>query len=182
MRANWAAGCSSTWPASDSTLTLRRVSTAISRRRRGLAGYLRITCRELVRYRPSTYRLRTDRSTFSGAALLVTLANSPQFGNGARIAPGARLDDGRLDLVVFERASRVRTLLAVPRLFSGGVDRVPGMSDRADRARDHRGRPADDRSRGRRTVSRRVHARGPRPPGRASNRSCLEELEAVLEL
>ncbi len=96
--------------------------------RRGLAGYIRITCRELVRYRPSTYRLRTDRSTFSGAALLVTLANSPQFGNGARIAPGARLDDGRLDLVVFREASRMRTLLAVPRLFSGGIDRVPGMS------------------------------------------------------
>ena len=35
-------------------------------------------------------------------ALLVTVANSSQFGNGARIAPTRRLDDGLLDLVVFE--------------------------------------------------------------------------------
>ena len=81
--------------------------------RRGLVGYVRIICtgaafatgRRRIGFEPTA-------STFAGAALLVTLANSPQFGNGARIAPAARLDDGRLDLVVFEERSRVRTLLA----------------------------------------------------------------------
>jgi hypothetical protein len=96
--------------------------------RRGPIGYARIIGRELIRYRPLTFRLCTDRSTFAGPALLVTLANSPQFGNGARIAPGARVDDGRLDLVVFREASRMRTLLALPRLFAGSVDRLPGIS------------------------------------------------------
>jgi len=72
-----------------------------------------------------------SRPTISGSArraLLVTVANSPQFGNGARIAPLARLDDGRLDLVVFEEVSRFATICAVPRLFRGGVERVRGMS------------------------------------------------------
>ena len=95
---------------------------------RGLLGYARIVCRELARYRPSGYRVSTGQSTFAGPALLVTLANSPQFGNGARIAPGARVDDGRLDLVIFQEASRARTLLALPRLFAGGLGRLSGVS------------------------------------------------------
>ena len=96
---------------------------------RGLAGYVRIVARELARYRCAEYRI--DGADAPTTALLVTIANSPQFGNGAVIAPGARLDDGRLDLVVFEEVSRVRTLLAVPRLFTGGVARLRGVSIRA---------------------------------------------------
>jgi diacylglycerol kinase family enzyme len=61
-------------------------------------------------------------------ALLVTVANSPQWGNGARIAPAARVDDGRLDLVVFEETSRFATICAVPRVFTGAVERLRGVS------------------------------------------------------
>jgi diacylglycerol kinase family enzyme len=99
---------------------------AETRGRRGFSAYARITARELWAYRSCSYRIN-DR-TASGNALIVTLANSPQFGNGARIAPAARLDDGRLDLVVFEESSRVATLFAVPRLFVGGLDRVRGVT------------------------------------------------------
>ena len=60
----------------------------------------------------------------------MTLANSSQFGNGSLIAPGARVDDGRLDLVVVEERSRVATILAVPRLFTGGIERVAGVTIR----------------------------------------------------
>jgi diacylglycerol kinase family enzyme len=94
--------------------------------RRGFSAYARITARELWAYRSCSYRIN-DRIA-SGNALIVTLANSPQFGNGARIAPAARLDDGRLDLVVFEESSRVATLFAVPRLFVGGLNRVRGVT------------------------------------------------------
>ena len=52
----------------------------------------------------------------------MTIANSAQFGNGARIAPGARVDDGELDLVVVEERSRLATICQLPRLFNGTVD------------------------------------------------------------
>ena len=96
--------------------------------RRGFTAYARITARELWAYRSCSYRI--DDHGNRRNALIVTLANSPQFGNGARIAPAARLDDGRLDLVVFEEFSRVATLLAVPRLFVGGLDRLRGVTSR----------------------------------------------------
>ena len=61
-------------------------------------------------------------------AILVTAANSAQFGNGARIAPRALLDDGLLDLVIVEERARWRTVCSVPRLFDGTVERIPGCS------------------------------------------------------
>jgi diacylglycerol kinase family enzyme len=95
--------------------------------RRGFISYARITARELWRYRCGRYRIDGVAPV---SALLITFANSAQFGNGARIAPAARIDDGALDMVVFEERSRLRTLWGLPRLFTGGVARVSGVSIR----------------------------------------------------
>jgi len=99
-------------------------------RRRGLAGYVGIAARALGTYVPQQYAITTDDGRTEARAILVTIANSAQFGNGARIAPGARVDDGLLDLVVVEERSRWRTVCQVPRLFNGTADRIPGCSIR----------------------------------------------------
>jgi YegS/Rv2252/BmrU family lipid kinase len=96
--------------------------------RRGLSTYVRITARELWGYQPGTYRI--DDAPGGRRALLIAFANSAQFGNGARIAPAARLDDGLLDLVVFEEVSRFATFCGLPRLFNGTVGRLRGVSTR----------------------------------------------------
>ena len=101
--------------------------------RRGLVTYALIAARALMDYQPATYTIRTsdaDGTARTVRAVLVTVANSPEFGNGAVIAPGARVDDGLLDLVVFEEKSRVRTLTHLPRLFNGTVDCAEGCSIR----------------------------------------------------
>jgi diacylglycerol kinase (ATP) len=95
-------------------------------RRRGFLGYANITARALASYVPLTYRITLDGLPRDVRAVLVTLANSAQFGNGALIAPGARVDDGQLDLVVFEERSRFRTICGLPRLFNGTIERVRG--------------------------------------------------------
>jgi YegS/Rv2252/BmrU family lipid kinase len=102
-------------------------------RRRGLATYVRVSARALLTYRCAAYRIEAGDAgrvapQTCDRALIVTVANSPQFGNGARIAPAARLDDGKLDLVVFEEVSRLATIWSVPRLFTGSVARVRGLS------------------------------------------------------
>lgn len=93
--------------------------------RRGFANYVRIIARELRLYNCATYRVNGGAAV---RALLVTVANSGQFGNGARIAPDAQIDDGQLDLVVFEERSRLSTVLALPKLFTGGAASVPGVT------------------------------------------------------
>jgi len=96
--------------------------------RRGLSTYLRVAARAFLTYRARPYTIdgvRTSRPT-----LLVTVANAAQFGNGAWIAPHARVDDGHLDLVVAEERHRLASLWAIPRLFTKTVYRVPGVSIR----------------------------------------------------
>src|SRR5262249_1233603 len=79
-------------------------------RRRGFLGYAAIPARALTSYVPLRYRVSAPGTPeLDVRAVLLTIANSAQFGNGALIAPGARVDDGELDLVVFEERSRVRT-------------------------------------------------------------------------
>jgi diacylglycerol kinase family enzyme len=77
---------------------------------------------------PQTYTITTAEGCEVSRAVLVTVANSAQFGNGARIAPRALLDDGLLDLVVVRERARWRTVVNVPRLFDGTVERIPGCS------------------------------------------------------
>jgi diacylglycerol kinase (ATP) len=96
--------------------------------RRGFAGYVAITARALFTYIPQSYTITTAEGCKASRAVLVTVANSAQFGNGARIAPRALLDDGLLDLVVVEERARWRTVCHVPRLFDGTVERMPGCS------------------------------------------------------
>ena len=100
-------------------------------RRRGLVTYASISSRALVSYRPSTYRIRIgDEDCPPVRAVLVTIANSAEFGNGAIIAPGAQVDDGELDLVVMEEHSRLNTIAQLPRLFQGTVHHAKGCTMR----------------------------------------------------
>ncbi len=96
-------------------------------RRRGFLTYARAAAVEVWMYSCANYRIDGIEHR---RVLLTTVANTSQFGNGARIAPLARPDDGRLDLVVFKESSRVATICGLPRLFVGGLTRLKGFSVR----------------------------------------------------
>jgi YegS/Rv2252/BmrU family lipid kinase len=113
-----------------------------SNRRRGLINYAGITARALREYEPATYTVITGKERAAVRAILIAIANSAQFGNGARIAPGALVDDGRLDLVVVEERTRWQTVRHIPRLFTGSVGRIPGCTiERIERVRIECDRP-----------------------------------------
>ena len=84
-----------------------------------------LTFGELPRYRSEHYRIEWSGRTEHRRALFIAFANSRQYGNGAQIAPRARLDDGLLDLVVVEAQPLVAHRVADPRLVHGaGSSRV----------------------------------------------------------
>jgi diacylglycerol kinase (ATP) len=93
---------------------------------RGFSAYLKIGARALLSYEPALYSITTESERLSVRALVVVIANGVQYGNNARIAPGARVDDGQLDLVTVEERSRCSTICQTPRLFNGTIGRAPG--------------------------------------------------------
>jgi len=95
--------------------------------RRGLTRYVRIALRELAAYRPLACVVTTDGVAIETSAFIVAVANTRQYGNGALVAPRARLDDGRLDVVVIGHRPAWLAMAQAPFLFAGQLARVPGV-------------------------------------------------------
>ena len=102
-------------------------------RRRGPLGYLSLSMSELMRYRAKTYRLTIDGDVLDRPVMLLALANGRQYGNRVLIAPGARLDDGLLEVVVIEPMSLPVIASKLPSLFRGTLCESPGITMRAAR-------------------------------------------------
>ncbi len=69
-----------------------------------------------IRYRPARMSVALDDGEVRTRALMVSVSNGPFTGAGMNIAPHARLDDGKFDVVVFRRLSKprlVRHLLSI---------------------------------------------------------------------
>ena len=96
--------------------------------RRGFGRYMSIAMRELIRFVPDLYTISANGTQLETRALFIAIANSRQYGNGATIAPGARIDDGALDVVIVGERSPWSAIVQMPALFSGKVDRLPGVT------------------------------------------------------
>ena len=103
---------------------------------RGVRRYVVSAVRELWKYRPKHYVLDTGQSSVSKTALIVALANTRQYGTNMQIAPLARPDDGFLELVVVPPIPLVTTLWRAPRLLTGTIHRVPGVTMESIRSLD----------------------------------------------
>jgi len=93
--------------------------------RRGLPGYARVGLAVLRELRTERCQITCGARVENHEILLVAVANSDQYGNHARIAPGARVDDGRLDLVAVKAVGLGAAATLEPRLFLGNIDRSP---------------------------------------------------------
>lgn len=90
----------------------------------GSTKYLLAVLVEIMRLRTVHYRIeledtggRSRTEHFEG--VLLNVANTSSIGGGLRIVPGARADDGLLELFTVAPLGRARFLVLFPRLFSG---------------------------------------------------------------
>lgn len=86
---------------------------------RGPMRYNLATVIELSTFRPLPYSLELDGERLQMEGMLVAIGNSSSFGGGMRIAEGAVMDDGFLDVVTIGPLSRLELARTYPRLFNG---------------------------------------------------------------
>jgi diacylglycerol kinase (ATP) len=96
--------------------------------RRGFGRYIEIASRQLFSFRAGEYEIVADGVTWRSKALVVALANGRQYGNGAIIAPDARIDDGRLEVIVVGERTALKAMTQMPMLFKGRIGQVPGIT------------------------------------------------------
>jgi diacylglycerol kinase (ATP) len=78
---------------------------------------------QAFRYQAESWRLAAGERSFEGRGLVVAFVNGRQYGGGAMLVPGARLDDGLLDIVVIDDAPRFEIAWNATRMFVGGIEK-----------------------------------------------------------
>jgi len=90
--------------------------------RRGVFTYVRLGLVRALGYRAEAWVLEAGGQRFEGRAFVIAFVNGRQYGGGAILAPGSRLDDGLLSIVVIEDAPWYELTWNATRLFTGGIE------------------------------------------------------------
>lgn len=72
-------------------------------KKRGLQGYAKMVLNEVSTYQSSMYKITVDGKVHQEDALMISFANSTQFGNNFHIAPNANARDGILDITIVKK-------------------------------------------------------------------------------
>ena len=93
-----------------------------SNRFRGLLEYSRITLTALTELKAHDHVLILDGNEMEQKAIMISFANSNQFGFNMRIAPEALIDDGLLDICVIKKGN-------IANLINVGYNALAGIKD-----------------------------------------------------
>ncbi len=105
---------------------------------RGIVPYIFAAASELIGYTPQPLELRLDGGSVEllSDPVIFTVANLTQYGGGAQIAPQARANDGRMEMVAVRHADLPLLLMNIARLFNGTLHRLPQVVTRPFRTLD----------------------------------------------
>jgi len=84
--------------------------------KRGFFSYVRLVVREYKTYQPITFKIKTSDNSFERSALLCSVANSSQFGNGFTISPLSDFQDAKFELIFLSKI-KWRNIPGVARRF-----------------------------------------------------------------
>jgi diacylglycerol kinase (ATP) len=100
-----------------------RLANGAYRNLRGRPRYLLAVIRALFGFKSVRARITiagTEPQNLEATALLVAVLNTPSYGAGVCLAPDAKTNDGRLDLVVLDDLSVAEILTMLPALAARG--------------------------------------------------------------
>jgi YegS/Rv2252/BmrU family lipid kinase len=96
--------------------------------KRGLVTYVSMIAKEFIHYRSRKYKLKIDGNKFKTKAMVVTIANSAQYGNNGYIAPYADITDGQLDVCILRPFPKIQAALLAFRLLRKSIHKSPYYS------------------------------------------------------
>ena len=95
---------------------------------RGLQTYVKEGLRAFAEYHAEEYEVTCRGEMRTEKAFVIAIANASQYGNNARIAPLASLQDGLLDVVIVHDLKLFTAPLLLARLFQGTLHRAEKVS------------------------------------------------------
>ncbi|TEU14530.1 MAG: diacylglycerol kinase family lipid kinase [Anaerolineales bacterium] len=90
------------------------------KRLRGMALYLPVVLKTIfLTMHPPRVEIEFDGQVIRQRILMAVIANGPREGSSFLVAPGARYDDGLLDLIIAGTMSKLQMLAMVPKFMKG---------------------------------------------------------------
>ena len=89
---------------------------------RGFFTYFKLTIGEFFKYEPLEYSFIYKGEKIVRKALLISFANSNQFGYNASISPHASINDGYIDLCIVNKMSVIQAASIAHKLFLNNID------------------------------------------------------------
>ena len=93
---------------------------------RGMLTYFLIGAKTFFAYAPVPVKIKHEEGEVNSRPLLLSIANAPQYGSGAVIAPQAKSDDGLLDVCIIDTLPLWKAAANIYRLFNGTIDQMKG--------------------------------------------------------
>jgi YegS/Rv2252/BmrU family lipid kinase len=110
------------------------VAAEVNRWPKWVAGTVVYTAgilKKLVTYRCAPVRITIDGELLELSMFLLAAANTSWYGGGMYMAPDARPDDGRLEVILARDFTKLETLQVLPKVFSGAHLGHPKVSHRS---------------------------------------------------
>jgi YegS/Rv2252/BmrU family lipid kinase len=84
---------------------------------RGLRNYVQAVIKDYPAYKPTLYSINANNIELSKKLLMISFANSNQFGNNISLSPYANLSDGLIDICLMSKVPSSVAALISPLLF-----------------------------------------------------------------
>ena len=89
--------------------------------KRGIGNYLEQAFRTWIRFNPEECLINIDGQEWKSKPVLITIGNSDQWGNGARITPNADSNDAMLDITILDKPNNVEIPVLAYRIMTGTI-------------------------------------------------------------
>jgi len=74
---------------------------------------------ELFGFKPRSYEISIDGVMQTTKAMLIAVGNGVSYGGGMKVCPGARVDDGRFEIMILKPISILEFLRVFPKVYAG---------------------------------------------------------------
>ncbi len=93
--------------------------------KRGFIGYSKLVLQEFMSFNEFDSHVSINGKEFNRKAFIISLANSAQFGNNAKVAPQASVCDQLIDVSIIRKFSLLESVSFGYKMFTGQLDRSP---------------------------------------------------------
>ena len=91
----------------------------------GIFSYIYAVIQALFNYKMINVELEFNNMKVTGQKLMISVGNGISSGGGFYLNPNAIVDDGLLDLSIFDQVTRRRLLTALPMALINKVEKIP---------------------------------------------------------